>query len=961
MMFSPKSKRGLPVSAAIAAAFSVFALQGAFGQATPPASESGEVVVLENYTVTGSYIPSGEIGINASVSPLTFLDRKVIEESGLATTSELLQKITVSNGGSVPISNNATGFTPAGTSISLRGLGPEATLVLINGRRVAVYPIGTGGTTAFVDLNSIPLSAVESIEVLKDGASALYGADAVAGVVNIKLRRAMDGTEVYLNYGNTTSYDSHEVIASVITGARSERASALIGFNYYSKAAIMNPDRPYSEIPPFLSTNSSPLNLNITPAAAAEAGVTLPAALASRTNLFAAAPASTSNTGNTPASGYTYTAGRSSVFNFNEFSMSYPIRRNLGMFAFGERKLFGTDNIKGYVDISYQQARTENQLAPSATGSFTGAGTELVIPARTANPLPLPDGRARAAVAGAYNPFNPFNIDITGGTRARLAEFGNRIYRDETDAMMIAAGIKGENIAGKWNFDASLSYSEIQDQARNTLVSSSRLNRLMNAADPIFDPSSSEFIGSTTPYNPFGYYKTSIPSNERVVDFGKITTKDLNESRLFQASAVFSTQELFSMPAGPVGFAFGGDVRQERLAQYPDAYGLTGDLIGSSPNAVTRAQRKIGGIFAEFRIPVARDVPGAYDLTIDAAVRHEQFMTSDRDTTVPKIGVRWQPVDEEVTIRASWSEGFREPSLYELYSSPTSGLSPITHPLTGAREPENEVTVAGNRRLGAEETNYTNVGIVWTPQSGAAKGFEFSLDYWNIEREGTVDANYQDTVNRYFGRDPDGVSAPGGLLPGESVVIATSGDIRVVNSVFFNVGQTKASGWDGAANYTWNTERSGRFTIGAAMTFLEKFERASTAGAPLVDLVGLDLTGTGDDGYLEKKARVTFEWAYKNLNVNFSGNFTDGFEDLDENGDPFMIDSTWVFDAQVSYNFRDTRGPWLADTKVSIGARNVFDEDPPFASGFAGNSTGYPGFLYSSENRFVYVSISRKL
>jgi outer membrane cobalamin receptor len=191
------------------------------------APKTTEVTSLEKYVVTGSYIPTAETSINAGVSPMVRIDRKVIDESGQTTVSELLQKITVSNGGSIPISNNATGFTPSATSISLRGLGPEATLVLINGRRVANYPVGAGGTTAFVDLNSIPLSAVDSVEVLKDGASAIYGADAVAGVVNIKLRRGADGTEVALNYGNTTNKDSSEFSASLITGVQTDKASAL--------------------------------------------------------------------------------------------------------------------------------------------------------------------------------------------------------------------------------------------------------------------------------------------------------------------------------------------------------------------------------------------------------------------------------------------------------------------------------------------------------------------------------------------------------------------------------------------------------------------------------------------------------------------------------------------------------------------------------------------------------------
>ena len=244
------------------AALSLFATVGlltvpAHAQTSPSSASKDEPAKLEKFVVTGSYIPTSETSANAGISPVVRIDRKIIDESGQTTVSELLQKITVSNGGSVPISNNATGFTPAATSISLRGLGPEATLVLINGRRVANYPVGVGGTTAFVDLNSIPLSAVDSVEVLKDGASAIYGADAVAGVVNIKLRRGADGTEVALNYGNTTRKDSSEFSASLITGVQTDKASALVGFNYYKRNAIFNKDRSYSAIPPFLSSNAS--------------------------------------------------------------------------------------------------------------------------------------------------------------------------------------------------------------------------------------------------------------------------------------------------------------------------------------------------------------------------------------------------------------------------------------------------------------------------------------------------------------------------------------------------------------------------------------------------------------------------------------------------------------------------------------------------------------------------------
>lgn len=930
------------------------------------AASTQPVQKLDKFVVTGSYIPTTETAFSAGISPVVRIDSKVIDESGMTNTAELLQKITVSNGGSVPISNNATGFTPAASSISLRGLGAEATLVLINGRRVASYPVGNGGTTAFVDLNSIPLAAVDTIEVLKDGASAIYGADAVAGVVNIKLKRGVDGTTAMVTYGNTTNKDSGEFNASIITGAQTDKASAMVGFNYSKKNAIFNSDRKYSEIPPFLSSNSSPLNLQITRAVALAAGVpatSLPAGTAA--NIFAASPSATSNNGATPATGFNYTAGRSSAFNFNEFSMSYPRRDNRGLFAFAERKLFGTDNIKGYIDVNYQNAATENQLAPSATGNFSGSGTELVIPARTTTPLPGPDGRTRAAVAGAFNPFNPFNQDITGGTRARLAEFGNRIYRNQTDAMLITAGLKGENIAGKWNFDAGYTHSSIRDTSRNTLVSASRFNRLLNAADSFFTPGSADYLGTTSPYNPFGYYKVSIPNNAKIVEAAKITVKDVNESKLNAVNAVMSTGSLLDLPAGPVGFAIGADARHEQLNQYPDPYAATGDLIGSSPTASTRGHRKVWGAFTEANLPLIKNAPGFHDLSSTVAVRHENFMTEKQTTTVPKVGLRWQPIDQSLTVRASWSKGFRQPSLYELYSTPTSGLTPIVHPLLRTNEPEQDVTVAGNRRLQPEKTKYLNTGIVWSPQFASLKGLTIGVDYWEINRKGTVTNNYQDTVNRFFGRVPGGAagSAPGGLLPGESVVLFTDGTIRTVNSVFFNIGETKVAGFDYSANYVFRTDRAGRFEFSTAWSQYSHYLQRSAAGGQFVELVNQPTAeGTGsDNGYLRWKGRVQAEWGFKGFTTVFSTNYTDGFWDVDGvTGNNFFVSPTWIYDLQISYNFQNRFAPFLNDTKVSLGARNLFDKDPPFASGNAGNSTGYPGFLYSSEGRFVYLSVSRK-
>lgn len=581
----------------------------------------------------------------------------------------------------------------------------------------------------------------------------------------------------------------------------------------------------------------------------------------------------------------------------------------------------------------------------------------------------MPDGRARSAVEGAYNPFNPFNIDLTGGTRARLYEFGNRIFESQTDATMIAFGMKGENVFDKWNFDTSYSYSGIKATDLSTLVSISRFNRVANQNDPIFDPASDNFIGTTTPYNPFGFWENEIANNALVTDFALVQPKDLNESDLQLFSFVASTGELFEMPAGPVGFAFGADARQETLDQYPDLSGLSGDIIGSSTAATTNAQRKIAGFFAEAQLPLLSGVEGAHVLSADLAIRHEQFYTSDRDTTVPKIGVRWQPLDESLTIRASWSEGFREPSLYELYATPTASLTAVTDPRDGSREPEQDVTFAGNRRLAPEETSYTNIGFVWSPNFDALRGLTLGVDYWDITREGTVESSAQDTVNRFFGMDSDGAAASGGLLPGESVALGANGSIFLVNSVFFNVGQTDASGYDFNTNYSLNTDNMGRFEFNGLVTWLETYDRVFTVGGAAVDLVRQDVTGTGDDFYLEWKGRLSVDWNFRDWSVYIGANYTGGHDDADYILPAFDIleysgDDTWIFDAQVSYNFRGDygmAGSLLNDTRLTLGARNLFDQDPPFASALWGNSTGYPGFLYSPEGQFFYISMNKKL
>src|SRR5438034_3604239 len=550
----------------------------AFAQNPPPppppgAAPAPATAEAERVIVTGSNIPTAEeVGPN----PVLDFNRDNINKSGEHTTEQFLLSLPVVNANVVPISNNENGSNTAvgAATVALRGFDARATLILIDGRRVAPYPTGNNPglvNVMFVDLNSIPQAAIESIEILKDGASTTYGADAVAGVVNIKLRHDyQNGAEASVQYGNTEHEDSSEFIASAIFGVGNDTTNVTGVLNYYHRDSIANRDRAYSAVAPFLSSNTSPYNLQLSGDVAAAAG-----GLNLNSVEFAGAPSGTN--GLAPASTYLYNAthrvrsasGQLPGFNFNEFSLSYPESERYGVYLSVDHKIFG-DQMVAYANGFYQNVKTHNELAPPATGSFQTAGqVTLAIPPQSpiapgAEPPNTPTHAETGVPADAFNPFNPFQQIISGGTRARLAEFGNRLFDNETDAWLSTVGIRGDKLFdGTWGYDAGWRYSQLKNVQTGQQVSISRFNRILNQADPIFDPTSPQFIGTTVPFNPFGDYRAPIPSNEATVEFARVHPKDEDTSKLWTLDATIYTTALFNLPAGGVGLAFGGQFRRE--------------------------------------------------------------------------------------------------------------------------------------------------------------------------------------------------------------------------------------------------------------------------------------------------------------------------------------------------------------------------------------------------------------
>ncbi len=332
-----------------------------------------------------------------------------------------------------------------------------------------------------------------------------------------------------------------------------------------------------------------------------------------------------------------------------------------------------------------------------------------------------------------------------------MAEFGNRLFDNESDAFLATLGVRGDKLFdGNWGYDLGYRYSQIKNTSTGSLVSTSRYNQILNAASPIFDPASGSFIGTTVPYNPFGDYRVPIDTNNAALGFATVHPKDIDTSKLWTIDLNIYTTALFKLPGGPVGFAFGGQFRRENIEQDPDTLNVEGDIIGSSATAITHAGRKDYAFYGETDVPVfspEMGVPVFHSLEFTAAMRFEDFRNNDTNVLVPKFGMRWQPFDDELTIRATWGEGFREPSLFELFSSPTSGLLPTT--FMGTSEPETTTITSSNPNLQPEDSRAFSAGVVYTPKY--VPGLTLSVDVWDIERKGVVTApTAQEVVNRFI-------------------------------------------------------------------------------------------------------------------------------------------------------------------------------------------------------------------
>ena len=916
----------------------------ALAQTTPP----DQTVQLQRVEVTGSSIKR----IDAETAlPVQIITREQIQKTGAANVEQLLQTISsvASSGGLV--SASASGATTGGiSSVSIHGLSSVRTLVLINGRRVSPYGVGFTNDSVSVDVNSIPLAALERVEVLKDGASAVYGSDAIAGVVNFILRKDFKGVEITGEYGDTTQ-----------GGAKLARGSATLGFGDLEKdrynimlvASVQREDSLYGAQRGFANTdinvganndttsgNTFPANISI-PLTKIDPVTGLPVNSRVSRNPSAAtgclAPYSTIDPLFSPKACRFDPAplvtlipktDRLSLFSSGRFM----VNNNFELFAEASLNRNKIRTIIQPVPLSDQFALPDNNPLFS-NPAYNGLATITLKPSSPFYPTAL----VTANTAGTIGPATP---DVL--VRYRAATAGNRDLTDTSTAPRLVLGARG----GVFGVDLEGAF----------LHTSSEVREHVNGGYPIY----SQFLPilNSGQVNFFGPNSAAIDSQLLAATFQGDAFKVKSTIDSLQ---VKGSKDVVDLPAGALAVAAGAEYRKEKY-NFSSAQELQqGDVSGYGGNFLPiDRERKVAAAFGEVSVPIVKG------LEADLAVRWDKYQGVGSSTT-PKFSLRWQPVSSFL-IRGSVGQGFRAPSLADLYSANTQSVTPtgLSDPLRCFNNPtftndnvkdcttQFTTTFGGNPALKPEKSKSATLGIVLQPTNDVSVG----IDYFKVRLRDTivngVDAPtiLSDPVKygALIVRGPaDGMVNPdtGAPLPGH---------ITGLLQTNLNLGATKLSGVE--LDFKWGIPAGdlGKFSIGMNGTYFIQYDTQNLDGSYSG---GVDLVNGSTGGVIPRwKHYLSVDWRRGAWNVTLAQNFQKGYHDTGGNfsdpTDPTDLTATHdartyvTYDAQVTYaGFKN----W----KLSLGARNLFDADPPYVNTNAAFQAGYDPQYADPRGRFVYV------
>jgi len=907
----------------------------------------------EEMLITGSRIPQGD---KESINPISVLTEEDFKVTGKVTIEDFLQQLPQVFGGDYGSGvNNAN---PGLATASLRGLGPNRTLVLINGHRPA--PVSTNG---FVDLNMIPGSIVERVEVVRDGASTIYGSDAIAGVINIITKKEFEGVQFDAQWGQSDKSDGDELNLAMTLGGASDRGNFVITAQYTERKAVRQGDRGFSECP-----FGEELVGGVNTRNCVGSGTTYPA------DIFpSVGPEADTNWIVDPANGQLREFTSADTFNYA--TTSYMVT---------PQEVY---SIYGYGDFNIVEEGS----------SFSSVNTSLMVnfANRQSEQLMAPEGTFWAPEISIDHPNNPFGNALCAGNAdcsqpqsvfmaRRLRETPGRGFTQDASSFQIIPGIDGI-FSNDWAWDVSYSYGHYTDAQRD--LDRGNRPRIDLLLDPAGCAADGDCTAAATADGGPGYWDpfsrdtlTPAMQNYALVDPNQIEKSTL---KVFEANLIGDIP-VFELPGGAFGWSAGYQRRSEKSEVLPDAAALLGQVFNVA-GEVTKGEYTVDEVYGEIRAPILQGAPFAEALTVTASARWSDYDFLSSSDTNWKFGAEWAPITA-LRFRGTVSEGFRAPNIDELYAPVEQTASNYNDPCVNygalgggvvadncASEglpPDFSLTstqafgnIGGNENLEPETSDNWSVGMVIAPES--IPTFTITLDWFNIKIDNAIGTAGTDNIITGC-YNSVGFSSPlCALIEGPAAVDESPhptspyrnvlGNISGQSLQNANLGTFETSGLDFTVNYGLDTD-IGIWDFGVTGTYLSKYEFQAFQGGPVLEMdgnFGIDpYQGDASATFPEWKTNMTVGFSQSNWGINYLGRWMSSTDDLNATVANLVnkADSVFYHDLQGYYDWRGMT--------LTLGAINLTDETPPYVTNYDDMNTIH--FSYDTMGRQYYGRISKK-
>jgi iron complex outermembrane receptor protein len=931
----------------------------AAAQSTQPPPDAAQAPVAASepaqgaeIVVTGSRIRRDPLSQDA---PVVYVDQDDIAKTGLNSINDVLQRLPSAGGGFNSKFNNSGNFgnPPDGggvgagaAEIDLRYLGSKRTLVLVDGLRF-VNATSASGVPGSVDLNAIPESMIERVEVLQDGASAIYGSDAIAGVVNIITKKSQKGLNAVAQLGGYDDGDGFSQNYQISWGNGDDGPlQFVVGGNYVKQSSISSADRDISLFPAPYATScleggcssGTPLGRFIVfPSVDAREDLTLIQALP---------PGVTP----TPAD-YRAWAGNADRFNFAPYNFIQTPLERYGVFANFRYEV--ADDINFSAKGMWNERKSKNQAAPLPLFVGPDAGNGNLLDTISID---------------ATNQFNPWGVTLRGDDPLTLAneqnyafigrrvvEGGPRRYNQTVDTWYGTATLDGKfGMFGRdWFWDINGVYGH--NKAKQTMFGNINAANLQLALGP-----DANCTGACVPFNIFGG-EGSI--TQAMLDYVGFVQNDSSKQELWSFSANMSGG-LMDLPGGELGLAVGYEHRDYSGRFDPDpvvAAGLGSDI----PALPTKGGYNVDELYAELRAPLFADRPGLQLLELDGAVRFSDY-SSTGSTTTFKGGINWKPI-VDLRLRGSYSEGFRAPTIGELFGTPSRFDQEINDPCSADQNPTGQIAAncaaqgvpvgyqqnnpqisvitGGNADLDAESSKGWVLGAVYSP--AYIPRFSIEANYYNIKVKGAIQAINANTTLQSCVINNDPVACA-------KVTRTATGQVANIQGLLENIASIKTEGLDLNLAYRTDETGIGKFGFTWNNTFLFNYDIfvPSVDGTTKISREGTE-QGSPDQAFPEWKATGILDWDMANFGASLTGRYIKSVTESEAADN--KLGSRFYVDLQFRW-----QSPSFADKfGFALGVNNLFDKDPPGCISCGINN--FDPTTYDVPGRYLYARATVKM